>query len=364
MKPLLTILFTSASLLVPIEPSFATLGGSWYAHQLGSIGAGNVSYGRTSDWTSTGYFVNAGPLQAIDLEAGDYSHSMASIYTTVQQPSFMQWDLPSGTFNARTVFGYRNTLVPFDSNGPWHLEVFDGATWQPINGVSGVGAPNDGTIAMGNAKITGTKIRAIYDPLTTTSGLYFMSMGEVLVLPDALEVVTNAYTASASSFFDANYVPAEGIDNQLGPSDSWFSAPGDSNGWYTLSFASPSRVDALLLSKWDQGTSSDYTNAIVDIYINGTLAGAWTNGTQVADNVELKSANSYGNFNAFKFDSPLFGVNELTLQFVSPGRLSDGGQGLGEIIPLAFIIPEPHTILLLGLGGLLIWKSRPKTPER
>ncbi len=356
MKTLLTILLASA-LLLTIAPAFATVGGSWYGSQLGSIGAGNVSYGRTSDWTSTGYTVNASPTAALDLEAGEYPHSMASIYTSVQQPSFMEWDLPSGTFNAQTVFAYRNTLFPFDTNGPWHLEIFDGSTWQPINGLSGTGAPNNGTIAMANPKITGTKLRAIYDPLTTTSGLYFMSMGEIVVLPDALEVVPNA-TASASSFFGAPYLPASGIDNQLGANKSWFSAPGDSNAWFTLTFAAPSRVDALLLSKWDQNTGTQYTNAIVDIYINGTLAGAWTNGTQVADNVELKSANSYGNFNAFKFDSPLLNVTDLTLQFVGPGRTTDGGQGLGEIIPLSAMIPEPHTIALLGLGAALIGRRR------
>ena len=355
MNRLSKFVFATALGLLMAGQTFAATGGSFYTSQLSSIGTANTSYGRTSDGLTNGYTLQEALTNAIDLQAGDWAtppHSTASAFTTVDQPSFMEWDLPSGTFNAKTVIAFRNSLFNFSTSSPWHLEVFNGGTWNPI-GVSGAGAPSDGSIAMGNTSITnGTKIRAIYDHLNN-GGSWFLTMGEILVLPDSLQKVPNSYTATASSQFNANNAPSMAIDNQLGnTTHTWFSSTSDSNPWLTLSFTTPANIDALLLSKYDNFTG--YNDAIVDIYANGTLAGGWTNGTKVAGNVDMSSPEGFASFNVFKFDTELSGVNNLSLKFIGSPR-SGGGQGLEEIIPL---IPEPSTVGLVILAALTLVARR------
>jgi len=342
----------------------AATGGSFYTSQLSSIAAGNTSFGSyiggvpVASPTATGYSVFADgngthPLtDAIDLKGGSWSESQAEILSTANQASFMEWDMPSGTFKAQTVFAYRSPFSGFTTDSPWHLEMFNSVTaaWQTI-GVSGAGAHNLSTIAMGTPNITGTKIRAIFDSLNSPGGIY-MSMGEMLVLPDHMEKVTNSYTASASSQFNPSYGAANAIDFQESsesPRAGWLSA-NDPNAWLTLTFASPTTLNALLLSK-----NSFYSSAVVDIYVNGGAGDGSITGTKVAGNVDLSTIGNLSNFNVFKFDSNLTNVNFLTVKFISGGS-TDGLQGLAEVTPL--FIPEPASLAMLALGGVMLLKRR------
>src|ERR1041385_3809613 len=81
---------STALCLWMIEQSFAATGGSFYPSQLSSIGAANTSYGNTNG-SSAGYSVFVPMTEALDLQAGQWPDSMASVYTSTDQPSFMEW---------------------------------------------------------------------------------------------------------------------------------------------------------------------------------------------------------------------------------------------------------------------------------
>jgi hypothetical protein len=270
---------------------------------------------------------------------------------TTGAPVYAQWTRPTsfqvGTilydvikFNYPDVAGTANYTVKVASGNPG----LTSTAWSSIAGGSG-SASVAGTGPIGIATLpaavdantlrmefSSTTYRILIDPNSHAF------IDEVTVLPEryARLTITGVTVSGAPSFPKERAVD---LDSQT----RWFDqTAGDE--FIQVSFGSSTNVDALVVYTYP-GFPSDFT---VTDDANNVLA-----------TVSGVSGGGFGEVIPIRFDMPSM-TSSLRITFTT--SQVDGVGGLAELIPLQ-LVPEPSTSLLLGLGGLLVWRKFNRPPR-
>jgi hypothetical protein len=258
--------------------------------------------------------------------------------TGVATSGFVQYQAAT-SFNAGTVIAYQNAASYWASPTPYTLKLGSPTVQATVQ---------TGPGTLGTAPIQVTRLSSVVNvntlraeigmtkyPPDGPTGPTYGEMNEVLVLPTRLVRVAPISVTQTNN-----------------TSTPWFNPPSavsDLDGYGWGAFGNPSLkldlgvatlVDTVVVANWDTAS----TGGPVNFNIKDDTG-------SVIGNVQLLGG-AYGEFIPIHFDTYVY-TSSLTFDFTD---VTNGRTAMREIIVLA--VPEPTSVGLLALGGLMLLKRR------
>lgn len=328
------------------------------------------SYGDSVLGTVNGWLTQGAVSGAVSRQDGrEYFAGNALMYkygASASDTTFLQYTAPS-VFDVGTIITVGGSSYSgYTGSYGFDLMLSDNPSIGTTDAAwTGVGTTVSGIITGANTPISvytlptiltnerSLRVRFNGQSSYTPGGYVNSGMKEVMLLPDQLErVVPTNVTVSAGGNLGALW-DMQGGDNIAGSGlPVWYDLTANplSTKFAQFDFGRTNNLTAMIL-----GADQYYEHATINI--RAWIEGNWLTVAQSSFTPNGPTANPNGNgeWLPIKFDTAV-STDKIRLEWVSADPYSGGT--ITSLREVMFFIPEPSSLTLLGLGGLLLLRRR------